>query len=92
MTQDGETNALVFLLLGLLRRQGLSALNEDFGIDILITETGHYATPNIWRAAITAALSAKYIYEPTTLRAGALHCEWRLELTPVGFEAAANLL
>jgi hypothetical protein len=91
VTQDSEITALVDVLLTLLPRQPITAPDADAGIDILVTMVGSCATPNNWRAAVAAALAAGYIYEPVTLPLGALHCHWRLELTPHGFEAAARL-
>lgn len=92
MTQDCEISALVDVMLKLLLRQPIIAPDADAGIDILVAKAGSCTTPNDWRAAVAAALAAGYIQEPVILSHGALHCHWRLELTPFGIEAAARLL
>ena len=38
--------------------------------------------------AVNTCLSAGLIHEPVRLPEGALHCHWRLELTPPGLAAA----
>ena len=91
MTDEREITVLVEALLMLLPRQPITAPDADAGIDSLAGNAGRLATPDAWRAAVAAMLAAGYIHEPVTLSSGALHCHWRLELTPRGFEAAARL-
>lgn len=90
MTKDPENVALVDVLLALLRRQTITAPDADAGIDILVTKAGILAASDDWRAAVSSALVAGYIYEPTTLSIGAVHCYWHLQLTPRGFEVATK--
>lgn len=92
MTQDYEIPALVDVMLRLLLRQPIIASDADAGIDILLARAGNCTTPDDWRAAAASALAAGYIHEPVILSHGALHCHWRLELTPHGIDAAARLL
>ena len=45
-----------------------------------------------FHAAVAEAVAAGLIREPVRLPEGALHCHWRLELTPAGVARARALI
>lgn len=75
-------------LLRLAFRRGITAPDADSGIEELAREADVQAPPEAWREAVAEALAAGLIHDPVRLMAGALQCHWRLELTPVGVDAA----
>ncbi|MBV9538489.1 MAG: hypothetical protein JOY70_06115 [Acidisphaera sp.] len=90
MTHDPDTASLVQALLDLVHRRPIVAADAEAGLDILAANAGREASRDAWREAVAAALASGCIAEPVRLDAGALHCHWRLELTPRGFAAVAH--
>jgi hypothetical protein len=62
--------------------------NVDAGVSRLQELTGGVFSDRALHEAIAACLRKNLIHEPVRLPPGALHCHWRLELTPEGVEAA----
>ena len=64
----------------------------DAGVRRIQELTGGLCSDRALHEAMAACLRDSLIREPVRLPAGALHCHWRLELTPEGVEAARTLL
>lgn len=64
----------------------------DAGVRRIQELTGGLCSDRALHEAMAACLRNNLIREPVRLPAGALHCHWRLELTPEGVEAAKTLL
>jgi hypothetical protein len=80
------------LLLGTALRHLVTEPNADAGVFRLQELTGGVCSDGALHEAIAACLRKNLIHEPVRLPAGALHCHWRLELTPEGVDAARALL
>lgn len=76
-------------LLLTLYRAAIIASDADTGLAQLQQAS---AINEDWRATVAEATAAGLVYDPVRLLPGALQCHWRLELTPIGFQAARELL
>jgi hypothetical protein len=79
----------VLLLAGL--GNFVTADNADDGFARIQAIAGEKLDPALFHDAIAACLRDGTIKEPVRLPEGALHCHWRLELTPKGVQAARAL-
>ncbi len=79
----------------LLLRTGFRHLvtetNAEAGIARIQELTGQALPDTALYEAVAACLREGLIREPVRLPEGALHCHWRLELTPQGVAARALL-
>ena len=91
MSKHSRAASLVGALVLHVFRDRITADNADAGIELLAGRAGCSATGAEWRAALTDALEAGYLYAPVRLPEGALQCHWHLELTPLGVEQARLL-
>jgi hypothetical protein len=73
-------------------RHLVTEANADAGVARLQELTGGVFSDRALHEAIAACLRRGLIREPVRLPEGALHCHWRLELTPQGVAAARALM
>jgi hypothetical protein len=80
------------LLLRTALRHLVAEPDADAGVLRIQEITGGICSDRALHEAISDCLRKNLIHEPVRLPAGALHCHWRLQLTPDGVEAARALL
>lgn len=78
---DGE------LLRAVLDQPIVADTMED-GLDALSARLGGGLPRALLAASVQDAVAAGLVRDPVRLPQGALHCHWRLELTPLGRQAA----
>ena len=83
-----ETDRAETLLLRIGFRHLISEANAEAGFARIQLLAGDACTDQALDAALDVCLRAGWIRDPVRLSAGALHCHWRLELTPKGVAAA----
>lgn len=88
MSRSGRWVAAI-LLAG--TRGCVTADNAEEGFRLVTEITGLEPDPAGFHAALAEAVAAGLVAEPLRLPDGALHCVWRLDLTPAGV-ARARLL
>jgi hypothetical protein len=77
-------------LLTVAFRHQISEPNIEAGYERLTALSPVPVGYDAFREAIDTCLRDGLIREPIRLPEGALQCHWRLELTPMGVEAARN--
>ena len=83
-----NTRELRDALLRIVFERPISAETIEEGLDMLFQRFEREPSRAALAAAVQDVVAAGLAYEPVRLPAGALHCHWRLELTPRGQQAA----
>jgi hypothetical protein len=76
------------LLLATAFRHVVDEANAEAALDALHHLTGTPLAADAFHAAVAACVRAGWIEEPVRIEDGALHCHWRLRLTPAGVAEA----
>ena len=89
--KTNKTNA-VDDILRIAFRHLVTEANVEAGVARIQELTGRVLLDTVLHDALAASLRDGLIREPIRLPTGALHCQWRLELTARGVVAARGLL
>ncbi|MBU6498185.1 MAG: hypothetical protein KGJ41_17190 [Rhodospirillales bacterium] len=88
---DHPASDLAALLLGTALRHFVRADNAEAGREEVARLAAMPLDPARFAEAVAELLRRRLIREPIRLEEHALHCHWRLELTPEGVAAARAL-
>ena len=76
------------ILLAVAFRHSVTEATIEAGLERVQALAGADLTAAALHDALDACQREGLIHDPVRLSAGALHCHWRLELTPAGVAAA----